>query len=583
LKSVILQFLYFYLIVGYLWRGGLKLKVQDVFLFLILIGLVLTNFGMLLIPVHAQTWVEGHITQDTTWTTADSPYRAINDVIVDSGVLLTVEPGVEVQFADGFSLIVEGSMSAIGTEANPIIFTSSRTSPSPGAWETIQFIGGETEFFTIKHSIITYARSGVTINTHECTYNCRLTPTEYGKVLVEKNKIHQNSGSGIRVIGDTHSGTIITGNTIWSNLVGIDLSGTGDYDYFRNVVISDNTVSSNGESGINLYLSPDNDAGIDNVTISDNTVLSNGESGINLYNRWGGNIHNVTISDNTVLSNGESGINLYNTVFGDFYNVTISDNTISSNNPDGIHADINSDYKKTMINVFRNKISANEQRGIYCEGDIGANLTGNDISYNIYGAFFEDADNYWTQFNDIYSNTYGMNITYRATANAEYNYWGDATGPYHTSLNPEGKGNPVNGDGTDLDFIPFLTSPVGTINQRPLAKLEVDKTNIFLNETVTFDASASTDDGRIDYYFFDFGDGSDSGWTTLSVVTHEYPSDGEHNATLIVMDDFGVTSLDGELVSVEITVIPEFPSWIILPLFLIATLFALIIKKRYTR
>jgi hypothetical protein len=39
--------------------------------------------------------------------------------------------------------------------------------------------------------------------------------------------------------------------------------------------------------------------------------------------------------------------------------------------------------------------------------------------------------------------------------------------------------------------------------------LKVDKTQPYLNETVTFDSTDSTGDGRIDYYF-DFGDGTNS-------------------------------------------------------------------------
>lgn len=162
----------------------------------------------------------------------------------------------------------------------------------------------------------------------------------------------------------------------------------------------------------------------------------------------------------------------------------------------------------------------------------------------------------------------------------EYKSFFDRQEEPDKSWNPEGQGNPVNGDGTDLDFIPFLTSPVGTINQRPVAVLDVDKTNPSFNETVTFDASGSNDDGRIDYYLFDFGDGTNSSWTTLPVVTHKYAAEGTYNATLIVMDDFGVTSLDGDLVFIEITVIPEFSSLIILPLFMMATLVAVIFYRR---
>ena len=176
-----------------------------------------------------------------------------------------------------------------------------------------------------------------------------------------------------------------------------------------------------------------------------------------------------------------------------------------------------------------------------------------------------------------------MNVTNGATVDAEFNYWGSSTGPYH-NLNPEGEGNLVNGDGTDLDFIPFEFFPIGVINERPTAVLEVDPCDLMFNETVTFNATGSfDDDGRIDYYFFDFGDGTNSSWTTLSVVIHEYAEAGTYNATLVVMDNFGGTSFDGSLPYAEITVVPEFPSFLILPIFMILTLLSAVLYKRHKR
>ena len=43
-------------------------------------------------------------------------------------------------------------------------------------------------------------------------------------------------------------------------------------------------------------------------------------------------------------------------------------------------------------------------------------------------------------------------------ANARYNWWGDASGPYHPTLNPLGRGDTV---GDYVDFEPWLTGPVG--------------------------------------------------------------------------------------------------------------------------
>jgi hypothetical protein len=46
------------------------------------------------------------------------------------------------------------------------------------------------------------------------------------------------------------------------------------------------------------------------------------------------------------------------------------------------------------------------------------------------------------------------------------------------------------------------------------------------------------------------------------------------------MDDYGATSLDGSLVYVPVTVVPEFSSFLVLPLFMIATLLAVIAYRK---
>ena len=89
--------------------------------------------------------------------------------------------------------------------------------------------------------------------------------------------------------------------------------------------------------------------------------------------------------------------------------------------------------------------------------------------------------------NNIYDNKYGINISNGATANAENNYWGSLTGPYHPSINPEGQGNPVNGVGTDLDFIPYINSPINDILILKIFIYEgIDyEVNIITNSSIT--------------------------------------------------------------------------------------------------
>jgi len=360
----------------------------------------------------------------------------------------------------------------------------------------------------------------------------------------------------------------ISGNTVTQNgWHGIAVAG--DDDIF-NVTISQNIVSSNGRLGLGVGRSND----VFNITLSENTVHSNGFSGIAVYAEQ--YMFDVIISGNMVYMNLEDGICIDN--WGYAYNVTLLHNLVHSNRDGGIYLDGYYSKPGYYTFLYLNNISTNNI-GINIDRTHTISLN-NSISYNSYGIFYDFSSDNVAHYNDVYNNSHGMYVSGTTKVNAEHNYWGDASGPYHVSLNPTGKGNSVNGDGTDLDFIPFLTSPVGAINQRPVAVLDVDKSNPNVGETVTFDASGSTDDSRIDYYFFDFGDGTDTGWTPLSVVTHKYASEDTYNATLIVMDDFGVTSLDGDMVYTEITVVPEFPVAFVLPILMILSLAVAMLKRK---
>ena len=74
------------------------------------------------------------ISVDTTWGLTNSPYILAGQIMVDTGVTLTIDPGVEVyldcpsagtdMFGDaGYNgIMVNGSISAVGTAANPISF-----------------------------------------------------------------------------------------------------------------------------------------------------------------------------------------------------------------------------------------------------------------------------------------------------------------------------------------------------------------------------------------------------------------------------------------------------------------------------
>ena len=199
-------------------------------------------------------------------------------------------------------------------------------------------------------------------------------------------------------------------------------------------------------------------------------------------------------------------------------------------------------------NVFSNDL------GIEVIGDCILNISYNSIGHNINdGILFNSTNDNIVHQNDIYQNGFGMRVIRGgAYVDAERNYWGDSSGPYHESINTEGKGNEVNGDGTNLDFIPFTGSSYKIPNERPVAKINSDLSYSTINENITFYGGESTDDERVDSYYFDFGDNTASSWTPTSSVVHKYSLKGTYEVSLRVMDDRGILSNNTAMLIISI-------------------------------
>jgi len=74
---------------------------------------------------------------------------------------------------------------------------------------------------------------------------------------------------------------------------------------------------------------------------------------------------------------------------------------------------------------------------------------------------------------DLVGNGYAVRSRGYNWTNAEYNWWGDATGPYHPTTNPGGLGDTV----CDyVDFEPWLTWPVGVDEQPIVGAVETCET-----------------------------------------------------------------------------------------------------------
>ncbi|MDI6821921.1 MAG: S-layer homology domain-containing protein [Actinomycetota bacterium] len=266
--------------------------------------LVISTLMLTLIPISpaAATEVSGEITKDTTWTVAGSPYIVTDDVFVENGATLTIEPGVEVKFNRGageklFSLRIGsvggGTLIADGTWDDPIIFTSNRPYPVPGDWDCIFFGDSSVDAKCIvDNCIIEYASHGIHCDRSSPTIsNNLLMKTKYYGVCcdgaspkITDNVIFDNRGG----IDCSYSSPTITGNMITTN------RGFGISCMEAEPLIEGNIISDNDSSGIDLSFNSD-------ATIINNEIVGNGYGIGCSYSSPG-------IVNNTIADNSNSGI-----------------------------------------------------------------------------------------------------------------------------------------------------------------------------------------------------------------------------------------------------------------------------------
>jgi len=120
----------------------------------------------------AKTSVNG--IQSGVWTKRGSPYIVTDDLIIPTGLTLTIEPGVIIKFSGPYRFIVAGALIASGTPTDRIIFTTKYDeifeeegngshALKPGAlWYGIDFTDSSDDFInTINHCMIRYSQFGV--------------------------------------------------------------------------------------------------------------------------------------------------------------------------------------------------------------------------------------------------------------------------------------------------------------------------------------------------------------------------------------------------------------------------------------
>ncbi len=192
--------------------------------------------------------INGQIIGTEDWHN-DKPYLVYNSMAVDTAETLTIHPGTRIHFHKQSSMIVYGTLKAIGTQEEPISFLGDRLESGydniAGQWGAyveyedgglyllggIHFIKGSHDN-EIKYSIIKNAIKGIQVDSMVSVNRPTLT--------LSHTRVENMTVTGL----DARSTTILADNCLFSNCgthcVGLFLGGA--YEFYH-CTISNNLAS----------------------------------------------------------------------------------------------------------------------------------------------------------------------------------------------------------------------------------------------------------------------------------------------------------------------------------------------------
>jgi len=346
--------------------------------------------------------------------------------------------------------------------------------------------------------------------------------------------------------------------------------------------------------------------------------MTNNMDGIELYWSW-----NNSISGNNIRANERAGIRLwyysnYNSVLGnnianDEYGIevseslnnTISGNNITANKRDGVWL-----YWSSNSSILGNNITANNRDGIglYWSSNYNSVSRNNIVANNRHGIGLYDSlnntfchNNFIDNFLQVYIYTSGYANVWDDGYPSGGNYWSDYAGvdlcssPNQTVTGSDSVGDaPYVIDENNVDNYPLMAPysrfEVGTWNETPYY---VD----FVSNSTVSDFHFDSQEGPFLKFNVTGQDGTsgfcrvtipkdllwvEDGWTVLyGSYPLSYETFSDENCTYLYFTYTNPSQNGFTTVTINGThVIPEFPSFPILPFFMIATLLAIMVCKK---
>ncbi|WP_275100433.1 right-handed parallel beta-helix repeat-containing protein, partial [Sedimenticola hydrogenitrophicus] len=210
-------------------------------------------------------------------------YQFDTTLTVNSGVRLTLAPGVALKFAANTGLTVHGTLDAVGTAGAPIAFTSHRddayggdfnadgyaSQAANGDWQGLYF-SDQSSGSVLEQAVVRYGGSSGNGNVYAYRSAPQLTQVE----------LSHSSTNGLRVY---QASPVLTGVMAWGN------AGDGlRFESSGSPTVTASRIYANFDDGVEVT------AGA-NVSVTGSEVFANAGYGIR---NAAGNAHNVEATDN---------------------------------------------------------------------------------------------------------------------------------------------------------------------------------------------------------------------------------------------------------------------------------------------